>query len=48
VICPTQARVFGDLRDPNSPASKALKNRQSVVLRANLGTNPRVFYLLPL
>jgi dimethyl sulfoxide reductase iron-sulfur subunit len=48
VVCPTQARVFGDLRDPESPASKALKNRQSVVLRANLGTNPRVFYLLPL
>lgn len=46
-ICPTSARVFGDLRDPNSPASKALKGRQAIVLRANLGTKPRVFYLLP-
>ena len=47
VICPTSARQFGDLRDPNSPASQSLKDRQSVVLRANLGANPRVFYLLP-
>ncbi len=46
-ICPTQARVFGDLRDPESPVSKALVGRQSIVLRANLGTKPRVFYLLP-
>ncbi|MBN1967516.1 MAG: 4Fe-4S dicluster domain-containing protein [Anaerolineae bacterium] len=48
VICPTEARVFGDLRDPASPASRALAGRQAVVLRANLGTNPRVFYLLPM
>lgn len=47
VICPVQARQFGDLRDPNSPASLALKGRQAIVLRANLGTKPRVFYLLP-
>jgi Fe-S-cluster-containing dehydrogenase component len=47
VVCPTGARVFGDLRDENSPASKALKGRQAIVLRANLGTKPRVFYLLP-
>jgi Fe-S-cluster-containing dehydrogenase component len=46
-ICPTSARVFGDLRDPNSPASQKLVGRQSVVLRANLGTKPRVFYVLP-
>lgn len=46
-ICPTEARLFGDLRDENSPSAKALENRQAVVLRSNLGTNPRVFYLLP-
>ena len=47
VVCPTEARRFGDLKDPESPASQALKNRQSVVLRSELGTHPRVFYLLP-
>ena len=46
-ICPTEARVFGDLRDPESPVSRALVNRQVVVLRSELGTKPRVFYLLP-
>lgn len=47
VACPTEARVFGDLHDENSPAARALKGRQAVVLRSELGTNPRVFYLLP-
>jgi Fe-S-cluster-containing dehydrogenase component len=47
VICPTEARQFGNLRDPESPAAKALKGRQAVFLRSDLGTNPRVFYLLP-
>lgn len=47
VICPTEARVFGDLRDPNSPAARKMQGRQAVVLRPELGTNPRVFYLLP-
>jgi Fe-S-cluster-containing dehydrogenase component len=46
-ICPTEARVFGDMRDSDSPVSRALRNRQTVVLRSELGTNPRVFYLLP-
>ncbi len=46
-VCPTEARVFGDLRDPNSPSSQALKGRQAVFLRDELGTNPRVYYLLP-
>ncbi len=47
VVCPTEARRFGDLNDPESPASQAMQGRQAIVLRANLGTNPRVFYLLP-
>lgn len=47
VICPTEARRFGDLRDPNSPISRVMEGRQAVVLRSELGTNPRVFYLLP-
>lgn len=46
-VCPTEARLFGNLKDPESPVSIALKDRQSVVLRSELGTKPRVFYLLP-
>ncbi len=47
VICPTEARVFGDFRDLESPAAQSLKGRQAIVLRSDLGTHPRVFYLLP-
>jgi Fe-S-cluster-containing dehydrogenase component len=47
VICPTGARRFGDMRDLESPASVAMQGRQAVVLRDDLGTNPRVYYLLP-
>ncbi len=45
VVCPTGARIFGDLNDPNSNVSQALKNNPSFRLRENLGTGPRVYYL---
>jgi molybdopterin-containing oxidoreductase family iron-sulfur binding subunit len=47
VVCPTEARRFGDMRDPNSPATKSMQGRQAVFLRSELGTTPRVYYLLP-
>ena len=46
-ICPADARFFGDLNDSGSAVSKLLKSRDAVQLRAELGTNPRVYYLLP-
>jgi len=45
VACPTGARAFGDLNDPNSNVSQLLKKYPSYRLRENLGTNPRVYYL---
>lgn len=47
VACPTGARMFGDLNDPESPVSKALARYPSFRLRDNLGTGPRVYYLPP-
>ncbi len=44
-ICPTGARIFGDLNDPNSRVSQVLRDNPSYRLRENLGTNPRVYYL---
>jgi phenylacetyl-CoA:acceptor oxidoreductase subunit 1 len=44
-ICPTGARVFGDLNDPESNVSKLLKSHSSYRLREDLGTAPRVYYL---
>ena len=45
VACPTGARMFGDLNDPESDVSKALHENSSYCLRENLGTGPRVYYL---
>lgn len=46
-ICPVGARIFGDLNDPNSKIVELLDTREAIVLREELGTHPRVFYLLP-
>jgi dimethyl sulfoxide reductase iron-sulfur subunit len=45
VACPTGARLFGDLNDPESPVSRALDENPSFRLREALGTEPRVYYL---
>ena len=45
VACPTGARAFGDLNDPNSNVSQILRKHPSYRLRENLGTGPRVYYL---
>jgi len=45
VVCPTGARVFGDLNDPESEVSKLLEENAYYRLREDLGTNPRVYYL---
>ncbi len=43
--CPTHARIFGDLNDPESPPSKALAKHQAKVRKPEKGTKPNVFYL---
>lgn len=44
--CPTYCRTFGDLDDPESPVSQALKAAGRVdVLRPEQGTKPKLFYL---
>jgi Fe-S-cluster-containing dehydrogenase component len=47
--CPTGARAFGDLRDPNSPVSKILEESNTILrLRENeLSTSPSVYYVPP-
>jgi phenylacetyl-CoA:acceptor oxidoreductase subunit 1 len=45
VVCPTGARIFGDLNDPNSNVSRTLASHSSYRLREDLGTSPRVYYL---
>lgn len=42
--CPTGARVFGNLLDPDSEIRWVLANKRIYVLKEELGTRPRFFY----
>ena len=42
--CPTKARVFGDLDDPESAASKLLVSQNTYQVLAERGTEPKVRY----
>ncbi len=43
--CPVGARVFGDLEDPASPVRKILTEKRVYVLKPELGTEPKVYYI---
>ena len=43
--CPTKARTFGDLDDPDSGVSSLLATRGHFRLREEMGTKPKVYYL---
>ncbi|MFQ5593750.1 MAG: 4Fe-4S dicluster domain-containing protein [Anaerolineae bacterium] len=43
--CPTQAIVFGDLKDPESRVVELARNRRGIRLLEDLGTEPAVIYL---
>jgi molybdopterin-containing oxidoreductase family iron-sulfur binding subunit len=44
-VCPTQAIVFGDLKDPDSRASVLLRGQRAYRVLDELGTRPNVAYL---
>ena len=43
--CPTDAIVFGDIKDSNSRVSELAKNKRKFHLREELGTDTNVIYL---
>ena len=43
--CPAQARVFGDLNDPDSEVNKLLAKHMPTRLREHVGTEPKVYYI---
>ena len=42
--CPTRARTFGDLDDPDSEISRVVRERKAGVLLEEQGTRPQVRY----
>lgn len=43
-VCPTGARKFGNVLDPDSEVSQLLKTKRIFVLKEEVGTLPRFFY----
>ncbi len=43
--CPVGARLFGDLNDPNSHLSMILRQQRYRLLRPEMGTHPKCFYI---
>lgn len=42
--CPFEARIFGDLDDPNSEISRVIREKRAHVLLEEQGTHPQVYY----
>ncbi len=45
--CPAEARIFGDLNDPESRPNRLIRDREGYALLEDLGTKPNVHYLPP-
>jgi Fe-S-cluster-containing dehydrogenase component len=43
-VCPAGARIFGELRDRNSPLARYLRFSKLQVLKPHLNTEPKVYY----
>jgi tetrathionate reductase subunit B len=43
--CPTDALIFGDLNDPESEVSRMITYHPVQVLKPEIGTEPRVYYI---
>ncbi len=44
-VCPTEARMFGDLDDPNSEVSQQIEKWKAWTMLPEKGTLPRVYYI---
>ena len=45
VVCPVEARLFGNLKDPKSRVAWILKEERISVLKPETGNSPKTFYV---
>lgn len=43
--CPREARIFGNLKDKSSRINEVLQDRRYSLLKPDLGTNPKCYYI---
>ena len=43
--CPRKARICGNLKDPNNPVSAVLHSRRYSILKPEMATNPKCYYI---
>jgi Fe-S-cluster-containing dehydrogenase component len=43
-VCPTRARLFGEVGERSSPLARFLRFNDIIVLKPSLNTKPKVFY----
>jgi tetrathionate reductase subunit B len=43
-VCPTQARVFGEMKVKASPLRRMMRMSELQVLKPSMNTEPKVFY----
>ena len=47
LVCPVDARLFGDIEDPTSPvAAGGRRTRRPAQLKKEYGAGPQVYYVL--
>jgi Fe-S-cluster-containing dehydrogenase component len=46
LVCPVNARFFGNIEDPNSNVSQVIGTKKATQLKKEFGTRPLVYYVL--
>ncbi|OGS41266.1 MAG: hypothetical protein A2506_03130 [Elusimicrobia bacterium RIFOXYD12_FULL_66_9] len=45
LVCPSKARMYGNLEDSKDELQEILRRRRYMLLKPELGTNPKCYYL---